>query len=81
VGSAAVRVTSRESNRPLILAADAGMTGANFVVTETGTFVVCTNEGNVDLSANVPKLHIASIGIEKPSSTLLYSSAFCRTAP
>ncbi len=55
----------REATRPLILAADAGMTGANFVVAETGTFVVRTNEGNADLSANVPKLHIASIGIEK----------------
>jgi L-lactate dehydrogenase complex protein LldF len=55
----------RQSNRPLILAADAGMTGCNFAVAETGTFVVCTNEGNADLSANVPKLHIASIGIEK----------------
>jgi len=41
---------------PLILNADAGMTGANFVVAETGTFVVCTNEGNADLSANVPRL-------------------------
>ena len=41
------------------------MTGANFAVAETGSFVVCTNEGNADLSANVPPLHIASIGIEK----------------
>lgn len=55
----------REKTRPLILDADAGMTGANFAVAETGTFVVCTNEGNADLSANVPPLHIASIGIEK----------------
>lgn len=55
----------REKTRPLILEADAGMTGANFAVAETGTFVVCTNEGNADLSANVPPLHIASIGIEK----------------
>ena len=55
----------RETTRPMILNAAAGMTGANFVVAETGTFVVCTNEGNADLSANVPDLHIASIGIEK----------------
>jgi L-lactate dehydrogenase complex protein LldF len=55
----------REATRPLILAADAGMTGCNFAVAETGTVTVCTNEGNADLSANVPKLHIASIGIEK----------------
>src|SRR6202000_2058292 len=55
----------REATRPLILAADAGMTGCNFAVAETGSVVVCTNEGNADLSANVPPLHIASIGIEK----------------
>jgi L-lactate dehydrogenase complex protein LldF len=55
----------RETTRPLILDADAGLTGANFVVAETGTVVVCTNEGNADLSANVPKLHIVSAGIEK----------------
>lgn len=55
----------RQKTRPLILEADAGMTGANFAVAETGSFVVCTNEGNADLSANVPPLHIASIGIEK----------------
>lgn len=55
----------RVKTRPLILGADAGMTGANFAVAETGSFVVCTNEGNADLSASVPKLHVASIGIEK----------------
>ncbi|GAV33549.1 lactate utilization protein B [Roseomonas sp. TAS13] len=55
----------REATRPLILEADAGMTGCNFAVAETGGVVVCTNEGNADLSANVPPLHIASIGIEK----------------
>ena len=41
------------------------MTGANFAVAETGGFVVCTNEGNADIGASVPPLHIASIGIEK----------------
>jgi L-lactate dehydrogenase complex protein LldF len=55
----------REATRPLILEADAGLTGCNFAVAETGTVVVCTNEGNADLSANVPKLHIVSMGIEK----------------
>ena len=57
--------TQRQTTRPYFLHAEAGMTGANFAVAETGAFVVCTNEGNADLSANVPKLHIASIGIEK----------------
>jgi L-lactate dehydrogenase complex protein LldF len=57
--------SQRRHTRPYYLRAGAGMTGANFAVAETGSFVVCTNEGNADLSANLPKLHIASIGIEK----------------
>src|SRR5215467_1878536 len=68
----------RQANRPLILAADAGMTGCNFAVAETGSVVVCTNEGNADLSANVPKLHIASIGIEKTIPRLEHLAIFVR---
>jgi L-lactate dehydrogenase complex protein LldF len=55
----------RNDARPKFLVAGAGMTGANFAIAETGTFVVCTNEGNADLTASIPPLHIASIGIEK----------------
>jgi L-lactate dehydrogenase complex protein LldF len=55
----------RQNARPRFLAADAGMTGGNFAIAETGGFVVCTNEGNADIGASVPPLHIASIGIEK----------------
>lgn len=55
----------RDATRPLILSAGAGMTGANFLVAETGAVVVCTNEGNADLCANIPDLHIVSVGIEK----------------
>ena len=57
--------SQRMTTRPLILEADAGMTGGNFIVAETGAVVTCTNEGNADLSVNTPKLHIASVGIEK----------------
>jgi L-lactate dehydrogenase complex protein LldF len=55
----------REATRPIILKAEAGLTGCNFAVAETGTVTVCTNEGNADLSANTPPLHIVSMGIEK----------------
>ena len=72
------REAQREATRPLILAADAGMTGCNFAVAETGSVVVCTNEGNADLSANVPKLHIASIGIEKIIPRLEHLAVFLR---
>ena len=57
--------SQRQTTRPRILEADAGLTGGNFAIAETGAVVTCTNEGNADLSANTPKLHIASVGIEK----------------
>ena len=55
----------RENTRPQILNSHAGMTGANFLVAETGGIVVATNEGNAELSAHTPPLHIVSAGIEK----------------
>ena len=45
--------------------AEAGITGANFAVAETGGLVICTNEGNADLGMALPPLHVASVGIEK----------------
>jgi L-lactate dehydrogenase complex protein LldF len=68
----------RNQTRPYYLKAQAGMTGANFAVAETGSFVVCTNEGNADLSANVPPLHIASIGIEKLIPKVEHLGVFVR---
>ncbi|MBA3314839.1 MAG: lactate utilization protein [Planctomycetaceae bacterium] len=56
---------ARQHLREKFLAADAGITGVNFAVAETGGIVVCTNEGNADLGASLPKLHIACMGIEK----------------
>lgn len=55
----------RVHTRALIETSDAGMTGANFAIAETGAIVTVTNEGNADLSGNVPKLRICSVGIEK----------------
>lgn len=68
----------RAATRPLVLNADAGLTGANFLVAETGSVVVCTNEGNADLSANVPDLHIVSAGIEKVIPRLEDLAVFIR---
>jgi L-lactate dehydrogenase complex protein LldF len=68
----------RQNTRPYFLNAEAGMTGANFAVAETGSFVVCTNEGNADLCANVPKLHIACIGIEKIIPKIEHLGVFIR---
>ena len=54
------------------------MTGVNFGISETGGVVVCTNEGNADLGASLPKLHIASMGIEKIIPRLKDLSIFTR---
>ena len=70
--------SQRMHTRPYYLTAGAGMTGANFAVAETGSFVVCTNEGNADLSTNLPKLHIASIGIEKLIPKIEHLGVFIR---
>src|SRR5262249_35532860 len=51
--------------RDKFLRAEAGLTGVNFAIAETGGFVVCTNEGNADLGVSLPKLHVACMGVEK----------------
>jgi len=55
----------RELLRKEFLSADAGISGTNFLVANKGYAVVCTNEGNADLGAILPPLHIISVGIEK----------------
>ncbi len=51
--------------RQKFLSADVGITGANFLVAETGSIVLVTNEGNADLTHTLPRVHIAIAGIEK----------------
>ena len=56
---------ARMDLRERFLNADAGLTGVNFAIAETGSVVVCTNEGNADLGTSLPNLHIACMGMEK----------------
>src|ERR1700746_3789277 len=56
--------------REKFLAAEVGITGANFLVAETGSSVIVTNEGNGDLTATLPKTHIVLASIEKIVPTL-----------
>jgi L-lactate dehydrogenase complex protein LldF len=51
--------------REKFLKAEAGLTGVNFALAETGGVAVCTNEGNADMGTSLPPLHIACMGIEK----------------
>jgi L-lactate dehydrogenase complex protein LldF len=69
---------ARDVLRTHFLAADAGITGANFLVAETGTAIVVTNEGNGDLTRLLPKTHIVLAGIEKVVDTLADASFLLR---
>jgi L-lactate dehydrogenase complex protein LldF len=59
--AAIARATLREK----FLAADIGISGANFLVAGSGAVVIVENEGNARLSTSAPKIHIAIAGIEK----------------
>ena len=61
---------ARATLRAKFLAADIGVTGANFLVAETGTSIIVTNEGNGDLSQILPKVHVVVASIEKIAPTL-----------
>ncbi|MGD0475346.1 MAG: lactate utilization protein B [Candidatus Velthaea sp.] len=52
------------------LEADVGITGANFLIAETGTTIIATNEGNGDLTQMLPQMHIVIASIEKVLPTL-----------
>jgi L-lactate dehydrogenase complex protein LldF len=61
---------ARQLLREKFLAADVGITGANFLIAETGSSVIVTNEGNGDLTQSVAKVHIVITSIEKVVPTL-----------
>jgi L-lactate dehydrogenase complex protein LldF len=67
---AAMTREAREVMRPHFLTADLGITGANFLVAETGTTVIVTNEGNGRMTTTLPRVHVAIAGIEKVLPTL-----------
>ncbi len=56
---------AREHMRRKFRSADLGISGANFLIAETGSAVVCTNEGNADLAMACPPVHVVFAGIEK----------------
>jgi L-lactate dehydrogenase complex protein LldF len=60
---------ARAHLRAQFLAADAGISGANLMIAETGTLMIVSNEGNARMCTTLPPLHIALVGVEK----LVYS--------
>jgi L-lactate dehydrogenase complex protein LldF len=61
----ALTAAARHALRGQFAAAEAGISGVNFAVAETGTLVLIENEGNGRLSTTLPPLHVAVMGIEK----------------
>ena len=64
--------------RQKFLDADVGITGANFLVAETGSSIIVTNEGNGDLTQSLPRVHIVIASIEKIVPTLEDASLLLR---
>ncbi|HEY3365398.1 MAG TPA: LutB/LldF family L-lactate oxidation iron-sulfur protein [Symbiobacteriaceae bacterium] len=56
---------ARKVLRKMFMTADVGFTGANFLVANTGTLCIVTNEGNGRLTTSVPPVQIAVVGMEK----------------
>lgn len=56
---------ARKHLRKKFLEADVAITGVNFAVAESGTVVVCTNEGNADMGVHAAKVQVHCMGIEK----------------
>ena len=69
---------ARQVLREKFLTADVGMTGANFLIAETGSNVIVTNEGNGDLTSTLPRVQIVTAAIDKVVPTLEDASLLLR---
>jgi L-lactate dehydrogenase complex protein LldF len=72
---------AREVLRPAFLNADMGISGGNFLVAETGSVLIITNEGNGRLVTTLPRVHVAITGIEKVVPTLEDVTTLLRLLP
>ncbi len=64
--------------RKKFAAADLGISGGNFLVAETGTLVLISNEGNARLTTTCPRVHVALVGIEKVIPRLIDLPVFLK---
>src|SRR5690606_16705474 len=61
----ALTLEARRILREKYIQAEVGITGANFIIADTGSIAITENEGNARLSSAFPKTHIVIAGIEK----------------
>jgi len=82
--SADIPALTREARgvlRQHFLSADMGISGANFLIAESGTAALVTNEGNGRMVTTLPKLHVVITGIEKVVPTLEDFATLMRLLP
>ncbi|MBL8472215.1 MAG: iron-sulfur cluster-binding protein [Rhodocyclaceae bacterium] len=72
---------AREQLRPQFLSADMGISGGNFLIAETGSVALVTNEGNGRMCTTVPRVHVAITGVEKIVPTLEDFATLMRLLP
>ena len=70
--------SARRELRKKFLSADVGISGANFLIADTGAIVTVTNEGNSELTCTPPKTHIVTVGIEKIVPGMDHASVLLR---
>ncbi|HZW82419.1 MAG TPA: lactate utilization protein B, partial [Candidatus Deferrimicrobium sp.] len=73
--------TARKELRNKFLEADMGISGANMAIAETGTLVMCTNEGNGRLTSTLPKIHVYVVGLEKLVPKFMDALPILQTLP
>lgn len=69
-------LVARNILRKKYVEAEVGITGANFIIADTGSIALTENEGNARLSCAFPKTHIVIVGIEKMIPSLTNLSLF-----
>ena len=70
--------SARRVLREKFLSADVGISGANFLIADTGATCTVTNEGNAELTTTPPRVHIVTAGIEKLVPSTSHAMALLR---
>jgi len=74
----AMAASARHQLREDMLSADVGISGANFLIADTGAVCTVTNEGNAELSLVPPRVHIVTAGIEKIVPSMRHATHLLR---
>jgi len=82
--SADIPLMAREARAVLrqhFLTAEMGISGANFLIAESGSAALVTNEGNGRMVTTLPRVHVVITGIEKIVPTLDDFATLMRLLP